>query len=90
MVKDQLTGLEKETEKNLKRQTDALEQEKQARAKADEEIREKLKTAQTSGLHIAWRGVVWLVAGVIMSTIPGELARAPGFLLSPHWRAFCG
>jgi hypothetical protein len=74
-VRDQLHELERETEKRLERQINALEQEKQDRAKVDEDIREKLKTSAVGGLHISIVGVVWLFLGVIMSTGSTELAR---------------
>jgi hypothetical protein len=74
MVRDQLHELERETEKRLEHQIKALEQEKQDRAKVDEDIREKLKTSAVGGLHISAVGVAWLSVGVIMSTGSIELA----------------
>jgi hypothetical protein len=73
-VRDQLHELERETEKRLEHQIKALEQEKQDRAKVDEDIREKLKTSAVGGLHISAVGVAWLSVGVIMSTGSIELA----------------
>jgi hypothetical protein len=73
-LRDRLNSLELETAKDLERQVDALEQEKRERANEDKNIRDKLETAQAGGSQISVVGVVWLVAGVIMSTIPGELA----------------
>jgi len=73
-VRDQIHELERETEKRLERQINALEQEKQVRAKGDEDIREKLKTSAVGGLHISTVGVVCLFVGVIMSTGSTELA----------------
>jgi hypothetical protein len=67
-VRDQLHELERETEKRLEQQIKALEQEKQDRAKVDEDIREKLKTSAVGGLHISTVGVVCLFMGMIMST----------------------
>jgi hypothetical protein len=79
-LRDRLNEFEQETEKSLARQTNALEQEKQARTSDDKDIREKLEAAQVGGLHISVAGVVWLVGGVIMSTVPGELACLANFL----------
>ena len=73
-LRDRLNDLKLETELNLERQVYALEQEKRERANDDKNIRDKLETAQAGGLQISVVGVVWLVVGVIMSTIPGELA----------------
>jgi hypothetical protein len=65
---------EKETKKSLKQQTGALDEEKRVRASDDEDILEKLQTAVLGGTKIAIAGVVWLSVGVVMSTIPQELA----------------
>ncbi len=73
-MRDRLKELERETEHRLLQQTIALEAEKQARATEDKNIRDKLKTAQVEGLHISTMGIVWLIAGVIMSTVSSELA----------------
>jgi hypothetical protein len=73
-VRDQLHELERETEKRLERQINALEQEKQVRANDDEDIRGKLKSSAVGGLHISTVGVVYLFVGVIMSTGSTELA----------------
>ena len=72
-VRDRLNEFQQETEKNLEQQTKALEQEKGIRESDDKDIREKLEAAQIGGLHISRMGVVWLVVGVIMSTVPSEL-----------------
>ena len=80
-LRDRLNEFEQETEKSLARRTKALEQEKQDRASGDKDIREKLEAAQVGGLYISMAGMWWLVAGVIMSTVPSELACLANFLL---------
>jgi hypothetical protein len=79
-IRDRLDELEQETTRSLQRQVNALEQEKRDRADDYRNARDKLEAAQAGGLHISVVGVVWLVAGVIMSSIPGELACLAGFV----------
>jgi hypothetical protein len=74
-TRDDLSRSQQEADENFRKHDAALEQEKDARAVADREIREKLQTAETGGLHVSAMGALWLLAGVIMATIPGELAR---------------
>lgn len=69
---------EREAQQGLQRQVHAFEEEKQARAGDYNKLREKLKAAQTEGLHVDLAGVVWLAEGLIMSTIPSELAYLSG------------
>ena len=52
---------------------DALAEEREAREKEDATIKRKLETVETGGLHISMIGVVWLAAGLTLSTIPNEL-----------------
>jgi len=67
--------LERETKKRLEQQINALEQEKQVRAKEDEDVREKRKTSAVGGLHISAVGVVCLFMGMLMSTGSIEWAK---------------
>lgn len=73
-MRDRVNELEQELMQRLQQQTDAVMQERQERAKQDKKIRDKLEVAQAGGLHISMAGVVCLAIGVIMSTIPRELA----------------
>lgn len=73
-VKNQFHELERETDKRLERQSKALEQEKQDRARADEGISEKLKAWAVGGLHVSTIGVLSFLVGAIMSTGSTELA----------------
>jgi len=73
-VRDDLSGFQKKTEDDVRKQEHAIKQEQQARRRADQEIQEKLKATETGGLHISAMGAVWLLAGVAMGTIPDDLA----------------
>lgn len=68
-----LGDLARHTRNNLDGQVKALEEEKRLRVEENSSIREKLKTSQVAGLDISMAGVVCLVVGVTMSTIPSEL-----------------
>lgn len=52
-----------------------LEQEQQARATGDQEIRLKLEAVETGGLHISAMGALWLFVGVTLSTAAPEIAK---------------
>jgi hypothetical protein len=79
-TRDRLNKLEERTTQSLQQHANALEQEKLDRANDAKNVRDELKVAQAGGLHISVVGVLWLVAGVIMSTIPSELACLAGYL----------
>lgn len=74
-VRDDLTRFQNKTEEDIRRQEQAIKQEQQERSKDVQELNEKLKGAETGGLHISAMGALWLLAGVIMGTIPDDLAR---------------
>jgi len=74
-VRDDLSGFQTKTEEDIRRHDQAIREEQQARDSADQEIRKKLKSTETGGLHISAMGAIWLLVGVIMGTIPAELAR---------------
>jgi len=55
--------------------TGALEREKQLRAEQDEKLQALLEAAETGGLHISFVGLVWLLFGILLSSLPGEIAQ---------------
>ena len=52
----------------------AIEAETHSRLTELIEIRTKLTSLGVGGLHIELVGVAWLVAGVVLATVPGEIA----------------
>jgi hypothetical protein len=52
-----------------------LYEERLLRKKEDEETRRKLELSQTGGLSISAMGLVWLLWGVILSTVSTEIAK---------------
>jgi hypothetical protein len=59
-------------------QSVAIDQEKQDRAKAVDDIRKKLENAQVGDLHKSAIGVVWLIIGLILSTGSLEFGKRLG------------
>lgn len=52
---------------------DALNLERQAREKENQELSQKLEMSETGGLHISAMGLMWLALGLIMSTVTNEI-----------------
>lgn len=67
-----------ETGKELRKETgkliEALDLERRMRESGVMEIRNLVNTLGAGGLHLEWAGVLWLVLGVILTTIPSEIA----------------
>ena len=54
--------------------TEGLEQERQDRQTADEETKRIIKNVAIGGLHLEIVGLLWLILGVVVTSIPGEIA----------------
>jgi len=52
-----------------------LQREQQFRAEHDEKLQALLETAETGGLHISFVGVIWLLFGLLLSSLPNEIAQ---------------
>jgi len=64
----------------LKQIYDKLKIEKQERQSSDKSIERKIEDALTDTLHMAGTGVVWLMCGIIFTSIPEELGKIILFL----------
>ena len=73
-VDDELTQTREHLEAEQRSLDDALHKGTQARAVGDETLRRLLESAATGGLHITEAGVVLLFSGVVLSTLPAEIA----------------
>ena len=77
-----------ETAKQLQEATrkanEAIEAERQARESGITTLRVKLEGLGAGGLHIEWTGVFWLLVGVVLATIPGEIAFGLQVLFAAH------
>ena len=74
LVNDRVSQTQNEMDQEFRRQCDALKQEQQVRSDEDQHIHAKMESIETGGLHISAMGALWLFIGVIMSSIPSELA----------------
>lgn len=74
LVNDRVSHTQNEMDQGFRKQTDVLKQEQQIRSDEDQHIRAKMELTNTGGLHISAMGALWLAIGVIMSSIPSELA----------------
>ena len=59
---------------------EAVSAERAAREAAVRELRTHLEGLGAEGLHVEMAGVFWLVMGVVLATIPGEIAYAVTWL----------
>jgi len=65
-LKDQLQGVQQTA-------GDAVSKERLNREAEDASIRARLMLSQTGGLNLSFMGVVWLLVGVIMTSVPYEI-----------------
>ena len=73
-LRERVTQLQAEMDKQRLQHSEALHQEQQARAKGDEHLRTRLEAAETGGLHITFVGVIWLFLGVLLATLAQEIS----------------
>ena len=64
------------------RLADELSAEKRTREEADRATNDKLEKFGAEGIHVEATGLVWLVAGIVLATIPSELAAMSQNLLN--------
>jgi hypothetical protein len=74
LVNDRVSQTQNEMDQEFRKQADVLKQEQQIRLYEDQRILAKMESTNTGGLHISAMGALWLAVGVIMSSIPSELA----------------
>jgi len=74
-LNERLIQVQKEIDSELHKQSDALRQEEQIRAKDDQSLQQRLEAAETGGLHISFIGMLWLFFGLFLSTMSAEIAQ---------------
>ncbi len=72
---DRISQMQNEYNQRFHKYCEKLELEKRVQKQEIEKIHKKIETTETGGLSILGMGVVLLCQGVIMSTIPTELAK---------------
>jgi hypothetical protein len=75
---DRLNLTENEFHQHVRSAKRSLQEETAAREEQDRLLHVKVESASTDGLSLAAVGVLWLVFGTILSTVPNEL-------LALHW-----
>jgi hypothetical protein len=73
-MRGRLQAFAQKTRTELSKHTDDISQESRVRSEADRAIGARLEETGVGGLDISVMGVVWLGAGVIMSSMSPELA----------------
>jgi hypothetical protein len=72
-VNEHVNQVQRELRQEVTARDEALSSERRAREKENTEIKQKLESAETGGLHVSMMGVIWLAAGLTLSTIPNEI-----------------
>jgi septal ring factor EnvC (AmiA/AmiB activator) len=75
-MREDLNAYQKKAEDQLREHKEEMKRDRDERETADNAIHEKIKEAETGGLHLDWSGVWWLLSGTICSTFPKERAAA--------------
>jgi hypothetical protein len=70
---ERLIQMQDEMDRDLHRHSEALRQEQEVRGQGDKHLHLRLEAAETGGLHITFIGLLWLLLGVLLATIPGEI-----------------
>ena len=60
----------------VERHIDQYDKERKARTQDDQSIREFVKELSVGGVHIEGMGVVLLTTGILMASLPDEIAAA--------------
>jgi hypothetical protein len=66
----------KELQEATRKTNEAVDTERRARESAVTALRVQLEGLGAGGLHVEMMGVFWLVLGVVLATVPGEIAVA--------------
>ncbi len=75
LVHERISHSQNEVDQQFRKYFEELNFETQARVQEDKKNQIKLEATETGGLHILGMGALWLFQGVIMSTVPAEIAK---------------
>lgn len=70
-----LTRARSEVDAQIRENTQSINEERGARTTGDDLLRKVIEEAEVGGLNLSAIGLVWLLAGLVLSTIPAELVR---------------
>jgi len=73
-LRRELDQLDDKMEKHATEGGEALADEQKARKSGDESLRELFTAAHVGGIHIAAAGLIWLLLGILLTSLPNEVA----------------
>lgn len=73
-LNQQLIKAREKLNSSRRRLEEAVKDERRARDEADAQIQEQLESFSVGGLHLEKMGLVWLLVGITLATLPGEIA----------------
>jgi hypothetical protein len=74
-MNERLNQMQDEVDRELHQHSEELRREREARGHGDKDLHLRLEAAETGGLHITFVGLLWLLVGVLLATIPQEIER---------------
>ena len=80
-LRSELSELTDQLQAEAGKRVEAVNAERQARETAVRDLRAHLEGLGAEGLHMEMTGVFWLVMGVVLATIPGEIACTAAWLI---------
>ena len=80
-LKTEQAEMSKELQDETRKRVDALDSERRSRESADVELRTRVDTLGAGGLHLETAGLLWLIVGVVLGTVPAEIWSALKWLL---------
>ena len=81
-VHDRITRLGERLKSEVSKLTSVVGTERAERERGDKEIRDRIEEFSVGGLDLEAAGVVWVLAGAVCGTFPGELAVGLAYLFS--------
>ncbi len=75
VINERINDVQQEIDQEVSKLEQSINAEQYERVKSDNMLQEKLQATGTGGLHISAIGAVWLFVGVILSSVPAELAK---------------
>jgi len=73
-LKTEQSEAEKRFQEATRKTNEAVDAERRARKSAIGSLRVQLEKLGAGGLHVEMMGVFWLVLGIVLATVPGEIA----------------
>lgn len=74
ILKEQVTAENQRSREETTRLRTAIDSERVTREMSEDAIREKVEAFGAGGLHIEATGLFWLILGIVLATIPLEMA----------------